>query len=96
MATPAPDLHPLQAFQASLVTRHRLTQRAYLGTLRDFLAWLATQPGGNPFHIELLTQTAVQGYLDALKSRGAAPRTRSRAIAALRRILRANLDGRRR
>ncbi len=85
MATPAPDLHPLQAFQASLVTRHRLTQRAYLGTLRDFLAWLATQPGGNPFHIELLTQTAVQGYLDALKSRGAAPRTRSRAIAALRR-----------
>ncbi len=86
MATPAPDLHPLQAFQASLVTRHRLTQRAYLGTLRDFLAWLATQPGGNPFHIELLTQTAVQGYLDALKSRGAAPRTRSRAIAALRRF----------
>ncbi len=86
MAPSAPDLPPLQAFQASLVTRHPLTRAAYLGTLRDFLAWLATQPGGDPFRFEALTQTAVQGYLDALKSRGAAPRTRSRAIAALRRF----------
>lgn len=86
MALSAPDLPPLQAFQAALVTRHPLTQRAYLGTLRDFLAWLAMQPGGDPFRLEAFTQTAVQGYLDALKSRGLAPRTRSRAIAALRRF----------
>ena len=81
-----PDPLLLEDFRASLVTRHPLTQRAYLGTLRDFLAWLAQQPAGNPFHIESLTQTAVQGYLDVLKSRGAAPRTRSRAIVALRRF----------
>jgi len=86
MAPSAPDPSPLQAFQAALVTRHPLTQRAYLGTIRDFLVWLAAQPGGHPFRFEALTQTAVQGYLDALKSRGAAPRTRSRAIAALRRF----------
>jgi site-specific recombinase XerD len=92
MALSAPDLPLLQAFQTSLVTRHPLTQRAYLGTLRNFLAWLATQQGGDPFHIESLTQTAVQGYLDALKSRGGAPRTRSRAIAALRRFGRWAVD----
>ncbi len=86
MPASSTDPLPLQEFHASLVTRHPLTQRAYLGTIRDFLAWLATQPGGHPFRFEALTQTAVQGYLDALKSRGAAPRTRSRAIAALRRF----------
>lgn len=86
MTASAPDPLLLQDFRSSLVTRHPLTQRAYLGTLRDFLVWLATQPGGEPFHIESFTQTAVQGYLNALKSRGAAPRTRSRAIAALRRF----------
>jgi site-specific recombinase XerD len=86
MAASAPDPLLLQDFRSSLVTRHPLTQRAYLGTLRDFLAWLSTKPGGSPFRLEAFTQTAVQGYLDALKSRGAAPRTRSRAIAALRRF----------
>ena len=63
MAGSVPDPHPLQAFQAALVTRHPLTQRAYRGTIRDFLAWLTMQPGGNPFRFEALTQTAVQGYL---------------------------------
>ncbi len=86
MATSASDPPPLQAFQAALVTRHPLTRATYLGTLRDFLTWLAMQPGGDSFRLEAFTQTAVQGYLDALKSRGAAPRTRSRAIAALRRF----------
>jgi site-specific recombinase XerD len=86
MAASVPDPLALEDFRASLVTRHPLTQRAYLGALRDFLAWLATQPGEHPFRFESLTQTAVQGYLDALKARGVAPRTRSRAIAALRRF----------
>lgn len=54
MAPSAPDLPLLQSFQAALVTRHPLTQRAYLGMLRDFLAWLATQPGGHPFRFEAL------------------------------------------
>jgi hypothetical protein len=49
MAASVPDPLALEDFRASLVTRHPLTQRAYLGTLRDFLAWLATQPGDSPF-----------------------------------------------
>jgi|GEM_PF-7001394 len=53
MPASATDPLPLQDFRASLVTRHPLTQRAYLGTLRDFLAWLASQPGGYPFRFEV-------------------------------------------
>ena len=62
------------------------TIAAYLATLRGFVAWLAVQPGGAPFHTGLVTETAVRGYLDSLKRAGRAPRTRSKALSGLRRF----------
>ena len=50
------------------------------------MAWLAAQPGGIPFHLGLVTETAVRGYMDALQGAGCAPRTRSKALSALRRF----------
>jgi hypothetical protein len=57
-----------------------------LTTIRDFVAWLATQPGGTPFHLGLVTETAVRGYMDSLVTGNRAPRTRSKALSALRRF----------
>jgi site-specific recombinase XerD len=54
--------------------------------VRDFVAWLATQPGGAPFHLALVTETAVRGYMDFLATTNRAPRTRSKALSALRRF----------
>src|SRR5712692_7183973 len=44
------------------------------------------QPGGTPFHLGLVTETAVRGYMDWLQSAGRAPRTRSKALSGLRRF----------
>lgn len=76
----------LAEFFRMLANRNPKTQRAYRSTVQDFTAWLATKPGGDPFRLELLTETAVQGYLDNLAADGKAPRTRSRALSALRRL----------
>src|SRR5262245_48787906 len=54
--------------------------------MRRFVSWLALQPGGTPFHPGLLTETAVRGYLDALRQAGRAPRMRSKILAAIRRF----------
>lgn len=62
------------------------TVTTYLTTMRSFMAWMAAQPGGTPFHVELVTETAVRGYMDSLKLAGRAPRTRSKALSALRRF----------
>jgi site-specific recombinase XerD len=75
-----------QEFHEALGTRDPKTVAAYLSIIRDFLAWLATQPGGAPFRMELVTETAVRGYLDSLKQAGRAPRTRSKALSGLRRF----------
>jgi site-specific recombinase XerD len=64
----------------------------YLTTLRGFVAWLATQPEGAPFSVGLITETAVRGYMDALKLAGRAPRTRSKALSALRRFCQWAMD----
>ncbi len=53
---------PLQEFAASLGARDPKTVATYLTTMRNFVAWLATQPGGTPFHLVLVTETAVRGY----------------------------------
>jgi Phage integrase, N-terminal SAM-like domain len=74
----------LQEFEAALGARDPKTVATYLTTMRGFVAWLAIQPGGAPFHLRLVTETAVRGYMDSLQSAGRAPRTRSKALSALR------------
>ena len=86
MAMNSTDPVIFQKFQEALGTRDPKTVAAYLSTIRDFLAWLATQPSGIPFRIELVTETTVRGYLDSLKQAGRAPRTRSKALSGLRRF----------
>src|SRR5438094_132035 len=76
----------LQEFATSLGARDPQTVATYLTTMRDFVAWLDTQPGGTPFHLGLVTETAVRGYLDFLATTNRAPRTRSKALSALRRF----------
>jgi len=74
----------LQAFVRSLGGRDRKTLQAYRSTLQDLFTWLATKPGHQPFRVELLTETAVKSYLDHLGLLGRAPRTRRKALAAVR------------
>ncbi len=80
------DLAVFQEFREALGTRDPKTVAAYLTTMLDFVAWLAAQPGGTPFHLGLLTETAVRGYMDSLQRAGRAPRTRSKALSGLRRF----------
>lgn len=82
----------LQEFRAALGTHNPKTIAMYLTTLRGFVAWLATQPEGAPFSVGLITETAVRGYMDALKLAGRAPRTRSKALSALRRFCQWAMD----
>jgi site-specific recombinase XerD len=63
-----------------------------LSTMRNFVDWLAVQPGGVPFHVGLVTETAVRSYMDSLKTAGRAPRTRSKALSGLRRFCQWALD----
>jgi len=74
----------LQGFAQSLGGRNPKTIQAYRSTLQNFFTWLATKPGHHPFRVELLTETAVKGYLDQMRAAGRAPRTRSKALSALR------------
>ncbi len=86
MTTRSNDSPPLQEFAAALGVRDPKTVVAYLTTVRDFVAWLASQPGGTPFHLGLVTETAVRGYMDFLVTVNRAPRTRSKALSVLRRF----------
>jgi site-specific recombinase XerD len=79
-------------FRDALGARDPKTIATYLTTMRDFVTWLAAQPGGTPFHLGLLTETAVRGYLDSLKIAGRAPRTRSKALSGLRRFCQWAMD----
>src|SRR5216684_6779017 len=92
MASGSTDPAVFQEFRDALGTRDPKTIATYLTTMRDFVAWLAAQPGGVPFHLELVTETAVRGYMDSLQSAGRAPRTRSKALSALRRFCRWAMD----
>ena len=86
MPTSSNDPSELQEFATSLGTRDPKTIATYLTTARDFVAWLADQPGGTPFHLSLVTETAVRGYMDFLAATNRTPRTRSKARSALRRF----------
>ena len=86
MSTMSDDSPPLQEFAAALGARDPKTVATYLSTVRDFVAWLATQPAGTPFHLGLVTETAVRGYMDSLVTANRAPRTRSKTLSSLRRF----------
>jgi site-specific recombinase XerD len=90
MASNDPAL--FQEFRDALGTRDPKTIATYLTTMRHFVAWLATQPGGTPFHMGLVTETAIRGYMDSLQSAGRAPRTRSKALSTLRRFCQWAMD----
>src|SRR5260221_14735812 len=92
MTSGSTDPAVFQEFRDALGTRDPKTIATYLTTMRDFVAWLAAQPGGAPFHLGLVTETAVRGYMDSLQSAGRAPRTRSKALSALRRFCRWAVD----
>lgn len=81
-----------QEFREALGTRDPKTIATYLTTMRDFVAWLATRPGGTPFHLGLVTETAIRGYMDSLQQAGRAPRTRSKALSGLRQFCRWAMD----
>ncbi len=66
MSTRSDDPRALQEFAASLGARDPKTVTTYLITVRDFVAWLTKQPGGTPFHLGLVTEIAVRGYMDFL------------------------------
>ena len=86
MPTRSDDPQALQEFVGALGARDPKTVTTYLSTVRDFVAWLALQPGGAPFHLGLVTETAVRGYMNSLATTNRAPRTRSKALSALRRF----------
>ena len=60
MPTGSDDPQALQEFAASLGARDPKTVATYLTTVRDFGAWSALQPGGTPFHLGLVIETAVR------------------------------------
>ena len=86
------DPATFQEFREALGTRDPKTIATSLTTMRGFVAWLTTQPGGTPFHLGLMTETAARGYMDFLQSAGRAPRTRSKALSALCRFCRWAMD----
>lgn len=82
------DPEPVRAFIEFLDGKDPKTIAAYRSTVRGFVTWLATMPGGDPFRMELVTTSAINGYLESLKAAGRAPRTRAKAITALQRFCR--------
>ena len=86
------DPVPLQAFAAAIGNRDQATVAAYRGVLRDLVTWLSTRPGGHPFRLELLTETAVHDYLEYLRVAERAPRTRAKALTVIRRFCRWAVD----
>jgi len=86
------DPEALQAFAHALGGKDPKTVRAYVGTLRDFIAWLAERPGGTPFELRLVTETAITTYLHHLEVTQKAPRTRTKALSALKRFGRWAVD----
>jgi site-specific recombinase XerD len=87
MEAAASDPEPITAFVGTLGAHDPKTVAAYRAVLRAFVAWLAQQPGGQPFRVEIVTETA-RGYLDHLAALGRAPQTRAKSRTALHRFCR--------
>jgi site-specific recombinase XerD len=86
------DPESLRSFASSLSRRDETTIAAYLSTMRDLVAWLATCPDGAPFNPKTLTVTALQAYFDHLTATGRAPRTQARALTAITRFCKWAID----
>ena len=86
------DPESFRAFVATLDRHDDKTIAAYLTTLRDLAAWLATQPDGTPFHPSLLTVATLEGYFGHLKAEQRAPRTCAKALTAITRFCRCAID----
>jgi site-specific recombinase XerD len=86
------DPESFRAFVATLDRNDDKTIAAYLTTLRDLAAWLATQPDGTPFHPPMLTVTVLEGYFGHLEAEQRAPRTRAKALTAITRFCRWAID----
>lgn len=82
------DSEFLLAFASSLAGRDPKTATVYVSAMKGLIGWLATQPGGTPFRVELLTETVIRSYLETLKAAGRAPRTRQKILAGIRRFCR--------
>lgn len=78
----------LAEFVASLTVNDNKTVKAYQSAVKGFINWFVKQPGGSPFAIEKITAVSIRIYLEHLATKGRAPRTRSQALAALRRFCR--------
>ena len=71
-------------YLATLGGRSAATVEAYGRVLRQIAAWMAERPGGSDgFQPELLTRTAVEGFLSELESRGHSTSHRLRAKSAI-------------
>ena len=69
------DLSLLDTFKASLAGRAPKTIQSYMSIVERFMVWVMTKPGGTPFRLALLTETALQEYMDMLAQSDYAPRT---------------------
>jgi site-specific recombinase XerC len=57
---------------------------AYGRVLRQLAAWISEKPGGSDgFRPELLTRTAVEGFLSELEAKGHGPSHRAKAKSAI-------------
>ena len=71
-------------YLATLGGRSSSTVDAYDRILRRLAAWVEERPGGaSGFRPELLTRTAVEGFLAELESRGHGPSHRAKAKSAI-------------
>lgn len=74
----------VEDYLETLSGRSASTTAAYGRILQQLAAWVAEHPGGsNGFHPELLTRTAVEGFLSELESRGYGTSHRLRTKSAI-------------
>ena len=74
-------------YLGTLGGRSTATVDAYGRVLRQLAAWVAERPGGSDgFQPELLTRTAVEGFLSELETRGHGTSHRLRAKSAISRF----------
>src|SRR5262249_41818460 len=88
----ANDRKAFSQFIDALTGRDPKTLIAYRSVLDNVADWLATKPGGSPFRMELLTETALDAYMQDLAKARRAPRTRSKTLTILRRFCRWAID----
>lgn len=83
----ADSAHLIEEYLQTLSGRSASTVEAYGRILRQLAAWVEQRPGGSDgFRPELLTRTAVEGYLSELEVKGYGASHRLRAKSAISRF----------